>query len=98
MTNIDAEKWERWKKADKEGRLFEFPCALGDILYMESRKEIVPFEVYAIRKYKNRTEIVFYYAGENELLDNWSITFSSAAIGKRIFYTREEAAAEMKFE
>ena len=34
LTNAEAEKWDKWKDLEEQGRLIELPCAVGDTVYV----------------------------------------------------------------
>ena len=57
LTNDTVDKWQRWKKADTEGRLVEFPCRPGDtvhvIVYPESEKHRRIYQDKACSLYVN---------------------------------------------
>ena len=33
LTNAEAEKWDKWKSAEEQGRLIILPCKIGDSVY-----------------------------------------------------------------
>ena len=33
LTNAEAEKWDKWKDLEEQGRLIELPCKVGDKVY-----------------------------------------------------------------
>lgn len=37
LTNAEAEKWDRWKSLEEQGRLIELPCKVGDTVYTIGR-------------------------------------------------------------
>ena len=34
LTNAEAEKWDKWKDLEEQGRLLELPCAVGDEVFI----------------------------------------------------------------
>lgn len=36
LTNAEAERWDKWKDLEEQGRLLELPCAVGDTVYLIS--------------------------------------------------------------
>ena len=46
LTNAEAEKWDKWKDLEEQGRLIELPCAVGDMVYV-----IAPRYVECDKKY-----------------------------------------------
>lgn len=34
LTNAEAEKWDKWKDLEEQGRLLELPCAVGDTVWL----------------------------------------------------------------
>ena len=43
LTNAEAEKWDKWKDLEKQGRLIELPCAVGDTVYWISESDACLF-------------------------------------------------------
>ena len=34
LTNAEAERWDKWKDLEEQGRLLELPCAVGDTVWL----------------------------------------------------------------
>lgn len=64
---------------------------VGDTLYMPHRGEVIPFKIYSVTIYENRTELRIYYAGNDSNLEFWNITLQEKDIGYEVFYTQKEA-------
>lgn len=80
LTDEDADMWIRWKELKKQGRLKEFPCAIGDT-------------VYAIEVDENNFEHFHCGMKISEFqFDYWMVPLFE----KNIFLTREEAEAALK--
>lgn len=43
LTNAEAEKWDKWKDLEEQGRLIELPCAVGDTVYWISESDACLF-------------------------------------------------------
>lgn len=96
LTDDDADKWERWKNAEKQGRLLELPYAVRDILYMPYNGKVICLKVEIIRIYDEAREIQVRYVGTDMSLKYWGFSISEIDIGHTIFITREEAEARLK--
>lgn len=79
---VDAERLHELAKAEKEGRLVELPCKVGDIVYGAETAPVIPLHVIEPAVYMESTE-----GGDFETLDNF---------GKTVFLTREEAETALK--
>ena len=98
LTDDDADKWERWKKVEEQGRLLELPCMIDDTVYEVQgiRHRIQPLEIISV--YIGRMgELYFYW----ELKDGIGIYhnakgFGISELGKTVFLTREEAETKLK--
>lgn len=96
LTNAEAEKWDKWKDLEKQGRLIELPCAVGDTVYevQEIRKKIQEYTVISV--HYSHCSILFGW----ELKDGKGIYsnlngFEESAIGKTVFLTTEAAEAKL---
>lgn len=96
LTNAEAEKWDKWKSLDEQGRLIELPCAVGDTVYSFSFNIVYPFTVNGFEINKDGVEFKGSYCGEEKSLEYWSIRFPVSKIGKAVFLTPEEAEAALK--
>ncbi len=78
LTHEAVDQWERWKKADKEGRLIELPCKIDDFVYCIigtiSYKEPSDPPVYSYRIEERKFKLDMIYR-----------------FGKTVFIAREEA-------
>lgn len=81
--------------AEEQGLLLRLPCKVGDSVYCVGG-EVFPFVVtdFCLNKYE--TLFTIRYSGNIELYRNWSIRASLSDIGKRIFFTKEEAEAALE--
>lgn len=94
LTDEDANKWEHWKKADKEGRLLESACSVGDTLYKPTRNFVSKYRVVFIEV--STCNCVFFHTNLIEGINDTGEIFNEDCIGKTVFLTREEAEAKLK--
>ncbi|MBC5688132.1 hypothetical protein H8S37_04185 [Mediterraneibacter sp. NSJ-55] len=94
LTDEDVDKWERWKEADKEGRLLEFLCCVGDILYKPTRNFISEYRVVFIEV--STCNCIFFHTSLIEGINDTGEIFNEDCIGKTVFLTHEEAEAKLK--
>lgn len=83
ITNEDARQYREWKKLKKQGRLPEFPCAVGDVTYIPD-------------KFSNKVREHLIEEIRIDLDGIWIINTSGNVyapndFGKIVFPTREEA-------
>ena len=88
--NDALEKLAEYEDLEEQGALIRLPsvyCVGG---------EVFPFVVtdFCLNKYE--TLFTIRYSGNIELYRNWSIRASLSDIGKRIFFTKEEAEAALE--
>ena len=87
LTNAEAEKWDKWKDLEEQGRLIELPCAVGDTVYWISESDACLF-----------CNGPCYERCEEGALKIKEIPFKPHMlneIGEIIFLTREEAEAKL---
>lgn len=87
LTNAEAEKWDKWKDLEKQGRLIELPCAVGDTVYWISESDACLF-----------CNGPCYERCEEGALKIKEIPFKPHMlneIGEIIFLTKEEAEAKL---
>ncbi len=89
---------KKYKALEKEGKLIQLPCAVGDTVYYRyDEMKIVPMRVEKIIIAEYGTNLLLVYCGNDEKLKYWKINIESAAIDcKIIFLTGEEAKAALK--
>ena len=80
LTNAEAEKWDKWKDLEKQGRLIELPCAVGDKVYSIHSAGLI----HAV--------IAETYADAFFLM----LSVAEGRFGKTVFLTKEEAEARLK--
>ena len=88
LTNAEAEKWDKWKDLEEQGRLIELPCAVGDTVYWISESDACLF-----------CNGPCYERCEEGALKIKEIPFKLHMlneIGEIIFLTKEEAEAKLK--
>ena len=88
LTNAEAEKWDKWKDLEKQGRLIELPCAVGDTVYWISESDACLF-----------CNGPCYERCEEGALKIKEIPFKLHMlneIGEMIFLTKEAAEAKLK--
>lgn len=96
LTDEDADKWERWKNAEEDGKLMILPCKPGDTVYSYCSEldAILPYFVeqvvvdYDEENWVNFT-MVANFNELDELID--CIDFEEKAIRKTVFLTEQEA-------
>ena len=94
LTNIDADKWDEYKNADKQGKLLRLPCKVGDILYQPTGDVVSEFVVGCIEvsTFNNlflHTKLVKGVIVSGEI-------FSQDEIGKTVFLTKNQAEAALR--
>lgn len=90
---IDVYKCEQWAKADREGRLTESPCAVGDTVYAitPTRNMISEMVVTSITIYiKGFMTFSWDGATPDTVYPNVR-GFDNSDIGRTVFLTRKEA-------
>ena len=95
LTNAEAEKWDKWKDLEEQGRLIELPCAVGDTVYLFSYDTIYTFVVNGFEINKYEDEFRGLYCGEEKNLKHWIISLPVSRIGKTVFLNREAAEARL---
>ena len=94
LTYEDADQWKKWKQAEKQGRLMELPCAVGDTVYTN-----FSMQGWYFRKDKKPYSAKVAFIGINggdgiinvDFGDGRMMQFMISDIGKRVFLTREAA-------
>lgn len=100
LTNAEAEKWDKWKSLDEQGRLIELPCAVGDTVwfYNESLEEVCKGQVIGFGlNFYTTPQLWIEVEYTSSLIGNQ--TYKSRVdlmIGKKVFLTPEEAEAALK--
>lgn len=89
---------QHYENLEKQGRLTELPCAVGDTVYSFSFNIVYPFTVNGFEINKDGVEFNGSYCGEEKSLEYWSIRFPVSKIGKAVFLTPEEAEAALRKE
>lgn len=105
LTNAEAEKWDKWKALEEQGRLIELPCAVGDTVYLissqysECSKHQERFDDYDCQGCEDECDShkeYFIYVNEN-ISAEWIVrAMGLNRFGKTVFTTREEAEAKLK--
>ena len=93
--NVWRDTWERYSRAEHEGRLIVLPCKVGDTVYTAQRGVVSElsvdhFELYNAGIWVSWNLISGIYG--NFRMDG----FPASDIGKTIFITREEAEAALE--
>lgn len=94
LTYEDAEKWERWKQTEKQGRLVELPCAIGDPAYWISDEDENGNKALTVKRFNNPVMAIaigqdgFYIRTDDELFDKVG--------GQYAYLTREDAQAALE--
>ena len=87
LTNAEAEKWDKYKDLEEQGRLIGLPCAVGDTVYWISESDACLF-----------CNSPCYERCEEGALKIKEIPFKPHMlneIGEIIFLTKEEAEAKL---
>lgn len=80
LTNAEAEKWDKWKDLEKQGRLIELPCKVGDKVYSVHSAGLSHAVIAEVD-----TDAFFLM-----------LCVAEGRIGKTVFTTKEEAEAKLK--
>lgn len=94
LTDGTVDKWQRWKKAEAEGRLMEFPCKVGDTVYVivypesEKRRHIYQDKVYSL--YVNKDGV------QKAELEKYYKDAEISEFGTLFFVSEEEAIEKLK--
>lgn len=99
LTNAEAEKWDKYKDLEEQGRLIELPCAVGDTVYTNQS-----MSGWYMQKKKRPYEAKIVFIGINgidnffniEFKQGMMLQFKFSDIGKTVFLTKEEAEAKLK--
>lgn len=104
LTNAEAEKWDKWKDLEKQGRLIELPCAVGDTMYLissqysECSKYQERFNDYNCQGCENECDShkeYFIHVNEN-MSAEWIVrAMRFNRFGEDVFLTKEEAEAKL---
>lgn len=104
LTNAEAEKWDKWKDLEKQGRLIELPCAVGDTVYLissqysECSKYQERFNDYNCQGCENECDShkeYFIHVNEN-MSAEWIVrAMRLNRFGEDVFLTKEEAEAKL---
>ena len=105
LTNAEAEKWDKWKDLEEQGRLLELPCAVGDTVYLISS------QYSECSKYQERFndcncqgcedecdsyKDYFIHVNEN-ISAEWIVrAMRLNRFGENVFLTQEAAEAKLK--
>ena len=81
------EKFNRYKKLEKQGRLLKLPCAVGDTVYIVKGGEVL--RNYVVQIHIAQVEAQTFFSCYDDC-------FGIEQIGKTVFLTREEAEAALK--
>ena len=79
------EKFNKYKKLEKQGRLLKLPCAVGDKVFIIVGKDI---SKQTVKKIIIREDSVIIEANKR--------IFNKICFGKTVFLTKEEAEAALK--
>ncbi len=94
LTDDTVDKWQRWKKADEEGRLAEFPCKVGDIVhvivYPESEKHRNIYQDKVSSLYINEDGV------QKVELERYYRDAEVSEFGTLFFVSKEEAKEKLK--
>ena len=94
-----AERLANREQAEEQGRLLRLPCKLGDPLYriiVGSKDPVIMMRVIQIfvkQFYPNKTAVRIDAINDDDMDE---ICYLLSDIGKRAFFTREEAEAKLK--
>lgn len=94
-----AEKLANREQAEEQGRLLRLPCKLGDPLYrinVGSKEPVIMMRVIQIfvkQFYPNKTVVRIDAINDDDMDES---CYLLSDIGKRAFFTREEAEAKLK--
>ena len=80
LTNAEAEKWDKWKDLEEQGRLIELPCKVGDKMYSVHSAGLSHAVIAEVD-----TDAFFLM-----------LCVAEGRIGKTVFTTKEEAEAKLK--
>lgn len=104
LTNAEAEKWDKWKDLEKQGRLIELPCAVGDTVYLissqysECSKYQERFNDYNCQGCENECDShkeYFIHVNEN-MSAEWIVrAMRLNRFGEDVFLTKEAAEAKL---
>ena len=104
LTNAEAEKWDRWKSLEEQGRLIELPCDVGDTVYLissqysECSKYQERFNDYNCQGCENECDShkeYFIHVNEN-MSAEWIVrAMRLNRFGEDVFLTKEEAEAKL---
>lgn len=105
LTNAEAERWDKWKDLEEQGRLLELPCAVGDTVYLISS------QYSECSKYQERFndcncqgcedecdsyKDYFIHVNEN-ISAEWIVrAMRLNRFGENVFLTQEAAEAKLK--
>lgn len=103
LTNAEAEKWDKWKDLEKQGRLIELPCAVGDTVWELCKCVDGMYRVYpgtvkvlvpqgSIRRIKNESPSIWNLYATSEYTYMYK---SFSDFGKTVFTTKEAAEAKL---
>lgn len=84
------EKLSRYEQAEREGRLVELPCRVGDEVYVPILERVFP---YCIERILLDGEMPVFYGRHGKFL---VFEFTPDCIGEHVFLHREEAEAALK--
>lgn len=104
LTNAEAEKWDKCKDLEKQGRLIELPCAVGDTVYLissqysECSKYQERFNDYNCQGCENECDShkeYFIHVNEN-MSAEWIVrAMRLNRFGEDVFLTKEAAEAKL---
>lgn len=105
LTNAEAEKWDKCKDLEEQGRLIELPCAVGDTVYLissqysECSKYQERFNDYNCQGCENECDShkeYFIHVNEN-MSAEWIVrAMRLNRFGEDVFLTKEAAEVKLK--
>lgn len=100
LTNEEAEKWDKWLILEKQDRLQELPCKVGDTVwnvneYLEGFK-IRPMEIVLMEIGGKGKKYVFSVYTDDDDNDELVQSYGFDDFGNILFLTKEEADAKQE--
>lgn len=91
-----AERIRELLKADKDGRVVELPCKVGDTVYCcNGSKYIIDFEVVGFSVDDTGAWLIHAEHHDDEKSTSYGYSLDTDKIGKTVFLTREAAEAAL---
>ena len=88
------DKLAEYENAEKDGRLLELPCKVGDILYKPTRNFVSKYRVVFLEV--STCNNIFLHTRVIEGINDTGEIFGGDRIGKTVFLTPEAAEAALK--